>query len=332
MSIRGSEGVSAPCVTKLTATATATGRGTGTGSGTGSGTATHGITGELPASLLPQHWAELQASAIAPDVAAANVASWGPGTDRHWENERAELVAHGRLAIQTRSTTASGHPQSQAGHLDNRLISLGRRYRHLQAGGWRSLSAGLPGLPTFDQWKPASARQRLDKPGQAIKYEAPPGFPDGGGLLLPHVPERCWELIADRQGLPRPDAAALAAGFWPWALATPALQLLICEGWKKCLAAVSVGWAAVALPGITMGRRVGDDGSERLIPALQLLAAAGRPWLISFDAEARPGTAANVAAAAGALAHALRVAGGRSGLDRGRSAPHPRPRLSGHLG
>ena len=42
-----------------------------------------------PAGLLPDHWAELQRSAIAADVAAANVASWGPGTDRHWEAERA---------------------------------------------------------------------------------------------------------------------------------------------------------------------------------------------------------------------------------------------------
>ena len=52
-----------------------------------------------PDGLLPLHWAELQASAIAADVAAANVASWGPSTPRHWETERAELVAHARLAI-----------------------------------------------------------------------------------------------------------------------------------------------------------------------------------------------------------------------------------------
>ena len=56
-------------------------------------------TATTPAGLLPQHWAELQASAIAPDVAVLNVASWGPGTDRHWENERAELLAHARLPI-----------------------------------------------------------------------------------------------------------------------------------------------------------------------------------------------------------------------------------------
>jgi hypothetical protein len=278
------------------------------------------------AGLLPHHWAELQASAIAPDVAAANVASWGPGTDRHWEDERAQLVAHARLQIQTGSTTASGHPQGQAGFLADRLIRLQQRYRHLSGGGWRSLSDALPGLPGFDQWKPDRARPRADKPGQAIKYEAPPGCPDGGGLLLPRIPERCWALICERQRLPFPDAAARADGFWAWAQATPALQLLICEGWKKALAAVGAGWAAVALPGVTMGRRVGADGSARLIPALRALSArhtgkrctigAGRPWLIAFDAERRPATAAKVGKAAGALAYSLRAAGGRVAIAR----------------
>lgn len=273
-------------------------------------------TATTPAGLLPQHWAELQASAIPADVAAANVASWGPGTDRHWEIERAELLAHARYRIQAASTTASGHPQGQAGFLAGRLIRLDSRYRHLSGGGWRSLSAALPGLPTFDQWKPDQARQRADKPGRAIKYEAPPGFPEGGGLLLPRVPDRCWELICQRQGLPFPDAATRADGFWAWAIATPALQLLICEGWKKALAAVGAGWAAVALPGVQMGRRVGADGTARLIPALQLLGVADRPWVIAFDAEQRPSTAAKVAAAAGALAVALRAAGGGVAIAR----------------
>ena len=278
-----------------------------------------------PATLLPQHWAELQRSAIAADVAAGNVASFGPGTDRHWEAERAELVAYARLQIQTASTTASGLPQAQPGHLADRLIALDRRYCHLQAGGWRSLSDALPGLEPFDQWKPDQARPKGRRdgrgnwaplPGKSVRYEAPPQAPDGGGLLLPHVPERCWLLIAERQGLPRPDAAALAAGFWPWAVATPSLQLLICEGWKKSLAAVSAGWAAVALPGVQMGRRVDADNSERLIEALQLLAAPGRRWLIAFDAEAKPSTAAKVAAAAGALARTLRAAGGKPEIAR----------------
>jgi hypothetical protein len=269
-----------------------------------------------PARLLSRHWAELQASAIAPDVAALNVAAFGPGTDRHWERERAELVAYARLQIQTGSTTASGHPQSQPGFLTDRLIRLDQRYRHLQAGGWRSLSAELPGVPRFDQWKPNQARERYDKPGRSIKYEAPPSFPDGGGLLLPQVPIRCWQLICQRQGLPFPDFATVAAGFWHWALATPELVLLICEGWKKALAALSAGWAAVALPGVQMGRRVEADGRERLIEALQLLATGRRRWLIAFDAERKPSIARKVGAAAGALARALRSAGSRVEIAR----------------
>jgi hypothetical protein len=269
-----------------------------------------------PAGLLPDHWAELQRSAIAADVAAANVASWGPGTDRHWEAERAELTRYARLRIQTASTTASGLPQAQPGHLAGALIALDRRYRHLSAGGWRSLSDALPGVPGFDQWKADQPRHKADRPGQRIKYEAPPGCPDGGGAFLPRVPERFWRLICERQDLPFPDEQTRAAGFWTWAVATPTLQLLPCEGPKKALAALTAGYAPVGLPGVQMGRRVGPDGSERLIPALQLLAAPGRRWLIAFDAEARAKTAGKVAAAAGALARTLRAAGGRVEIAR----------------
>jgi len=266
-----------------------------------------------PPGLLPIHRAELEASGIAPDVAALNVASFGAGTDRHWETERSELVRFKRLTIQTDSTTASGHPQTQPGFLSDRLIRLDCRYRHFEAGGWRSLSDSLPSVPVFDQWKPNRPRQKPNDGKGAIKYEAPAGFPDGGGLLLPHVPDRCWEAIARRHELPFPEARE--DGFWAWVLATPSLPLLICEGWKKALAAVSAGHAAVALPGIQMGRRRDVDGSERLIHALHAL-GKDRPWLVVFDAEAKPATANKVGAAAGALARCLRTAGGKPSIAR----------------
>ena len=283
-----------------------------------------------PPGLLPDHWAELQASAIAPDVAAANVASWGPGTARHWEAERAELVRFERLRIQTASTTGRGHSQTQPGHLSEALASLDRRYQHLAAGGWRTLSATLPGLEPFSQWKPAEPRPKgkrdrrgqwrleLDQQGRPVptKYEAPPACPDGGGALLPNVPERCWRLICERQGLPFPDAETVAAGFWPWALQTPELDVIATEGWKKALAAISAGWAAVALPGVTMGHRGTAETGRRLIAELQALACPGRRWRIAFDAEAKDHTARKVAKAAGALAQTLRAAGGRVVIAR----------------
>ncbi|MFM7549005.1 MAG: DUF3854 domain-containing protein, partial [Cyanobacteriota bacterium] len=101
--------------------------------------------------------------------------------------------------------------------------------------------------------------------------------------------------------------------------------------WKKALAAVGAGWAAVALPGITMGSRRTPDDSHRLIPALAALCASharrnsctirrkgamGRRWLIAFDAEAKASTAAKVGAAAGTLARTLRAAGGRPKIAR----------------
>ena len=143
----------------------------------------------IPA-LAAAHWHELQASAIAADVAALNVASYGPGTARHWEEERAALVAHARLQIQTGSVTTGGRPQMQPGHLSARLSQLDRRYRHLQSGGWRSLSAGLPGLPVFNQWKPHTPRVRADRPGRpgpikGLSQSSPRPVPDWVLLVQP---------------------------------------------------------------------------------------------------------------------------------------------------
>ena len=241
-------------------------------------------------------------SGIAPDVAALNAAAFGPGTDRHWEDEREQLIAHKRRKLETEKLAGNGHIQCQAGYLSESLLNLRKTYRHLKAGGWRTLSDELPGLPAFNQWKPA--QPRLAKDGRAIKYETPAGFPDNGGLLLPRVPDRIWQLICEQQGLPFPSDAIRSAGFWVWALATPSLQLVIVEGFKKALAALSCGIAAVALPGVTMGRRTAG-GDERLIAELQLLAAGGRHWLICFDADRKAKTAAMVQGQAQKLANCL---------------------------
>ena len=268
-----------------------------------------------PLYLHPDHWEELKKSAIAEDVAEQNCESFGPGTDRHWEDERAELIAHARLKIQTASIACNGHQQNQPAHLAAKLINLGKRYQHLEAGGWRSSSEALPGITPFDQWKPNQPRAKHKQDssgnwyqvvGQRIKYEAPPGHPNGGGLLLPQVPFRCWHEICKRQNLPFPSTDVLLNGFWQWAIETPKLKIVITEGWKKALAAVSAGFAAVALPGVQMGRRVAADGSSQLIAELQQLSCLGRHWQIVFDVDAKRSTAAKVSAAAGALAVALR--------------------------
>lgn len=273
------------------------------------------------ATLLPEHHHELVVgSAIHPVLAAANIRSFGLGATEHWQDARDALIAHKRHAIQTGATTASGLPQVQPGFLADRLIRLQQTYAHLQAGGWRSTTAGLPGFERFDCVKPAAPRmgadRKLDKrtglvvptTPKPIKYETPPSAPGGGGLFAPVVPLQQWRTIAERHDLPLP-AGAEPGGFWPWVLEHRHLPIVIGEGLKKALTAISAGHAAVGLPGVTMGIRRDDHGQRRLIPELQALAAKGRPVTIVFDAEGKRSTARKVAAAARTLALLLQKAG-----------------------
>ena len=273
------------------------------------------------AALSAEHWQELvQGSAIAPAVALANVTSFGAGAALHWQDARDDLIRHKRWEVQTTSTTASGLPQVQPGFLADRLIRLQQSYAHLQAGGWRSTTAGLPGFTPFDCWKPTTPRlgadRKLDRrtglvvptTPKPIKYETPPAAPGGGGLFAPVAPLEQWRTIAERQGLQVP-AGADPGGFWPWVLEHRHLPIVIGEGLKKTLALISAGHAAVGLPGITMGIRRDDSGERRLIPELEALAVKGRRVVIVFDAEGKRSTARKVAAAARTLALLLEKAG-----------------------
>lgn len=274
----------------------------------------------LPPGIAGRHWAELQASGIAPEVAAANVVSFGADGAEHWEDSRARLIAHKRLAIQTASTTDRGLPQAQPGYLADRLISLQQTYRHLQHGGWRSTCDALPGFEAFDAWKPdrprRSADRRLEKrtgrvvpaASKVVRYESPPAHPRGGGVYAAVVPVPQWQAIARRAGVPEPDAAAIAGGFWRWLIANPAVPVLIVEGMKKGLAAITCGHAAIGLPGVDMGARRHDD-EVRLIPELQALAQADRRMVVVFDTEDRQQTARRVRAAAARLRRLLDHAG-----------------------
>jgi len=188
-------------------------------------------------------------------------------------------------------------------------MKLQWRYGHLDGGGWRFVSAALPGFAPTPRWKPDSPR--ISRSGRPIKYEAQPGRRPG--LLLPQVPATVWKLIADRHGLALP--VDRSAGFWAWALATPGLPLVVVEGEKKSCALLGLGLAAVGLPGVEMGRMVlardakGRACDEALVPELAELAKGGRRLLICFDAEDKPSTARKVEGAAVRLGHLLVKAG-----------------------
>ncbi len=248
--------------------------------------------GQGPTGLLPEHLREFtEGRGIPAELVRLNVASFGPGTARHWESERAELLAVRRRQIAEGSVAGNGHLQTQAGHVADRLRQLDQRYRHLEHGGWRTTGAALPGLEAFDQWKPTRPRGGQGF-GKAIKYEAQPGAPTGA--FLPHLTPELWAQVAERANLP---ADALEWGDNPWGVVagSPEVELVITEGAGKALAITSLGYAAIGLPGVWNGRRVtrdeqGRQTDERLIPELQAFAAPGRRVTFLFDADRKAST------------------------------------------
>jgi len=258
-----------------------------------------------PRHISAEHWAELtQESAIPPDLAALNFRTFGDGfTDP--ERERNALLAE-----------AIARLNPQPGHSYQARMRLAWQYGHLDHGGWKFCGDALPGHEPTPRWKPN--QPRTSKDGRVVKYEARPRAEQG--LLLPQYSERAWRLVAARYDLPMP--ADLSIGFWQWALQTPELPLHPAEGEKKACCLAGLGFAAIGLPGIWMGRRVPEkDGVKRrdlavLVPELQALAVEGRTFCIAFDRDAKPSTAEKVDDAAVTLGHLLEASGCNVGIAR----------------
>ncbi|MGB3786569.1 MAG: DUF3854 domain-containing protein, partial [Phormidesmis sp.] len=90
-------------------------------------------------------------------------------------------------------------------------------------------------------------------------------------------------------------------GFWEWWLSKPTAPVYITEGAKKAGAALSAGYAAIALPGIYSGYRSKDRLSNpippHLIPDVLAIIQPGRPIGLAFDQDEKPSTRRNVAIA-----------------------------------
>jgi len=92
-----------------------------------------------------------------------------------------------------------------------------------------------------------------DKAGRYIKIDCRPTF------LLPTLP--MWELVSKRYGVAIPDNPVLvgpwglAIGFWDW-VRDNNIPVKLAEGDKKAGCLLLLGYAAISLNGIWMGRRV----------------------------------------------------------------------------
>ncbi|WDD36225.1 DUF3854 domain-containing protein (plasmid) [Nostoc sp. UHCC 0926] len=78
--------------------------------------------------------------------------------------------------------------------------------------------------------------------------------------------------------------------FWEWIKQHPEIPIILCEGEKKAACLLSLGFVAIALPGIWNGRVGKQDFDERLHPDLVSMAQAGRKFIILFDHETKAKT------------------------------------------
>ncbi|MGB3758821.1 MAG: DUF3854 domain-containing protein [Rivularia sp. (in: cyanobacteria)] len=182
-------------------------------------------------------------------------------------------------------------PRTNPGRITSGYL---KRYAHAEHGGlW------ISGLDPHNNWRPMEwgrfkpTYPRIDEKGRFVKYESPPKTPNR--VTYFDIPDCIWDKVAKRYGIKRynsPLALRLRdrlhpLNFWEWVVAHPEIPIILCEGEKKAAALLSLGFVAIALPGIWNGRVGRKDFDERLHPDLLPLAQPGRKFQILFDHETK---------------------------------------------
>ena len=180
--------------------------------------------------------------------------------------------------------------------------------------------------------KPLQPRQNPQKPGKVVKYETLAGVSLRASYFA--VTLEIWQNISNRYNIAMPEHVSLtddgaALGFWQWVQEHPEIELVLTEGEKKALALLSVGFAAVSVPGVNCGYRCIKDTNGNVIgrhlhPDLLPFANDARRIVIAYDRDNEPATRAKVDAAIIKTAHLLSAAGaypliaswsGKKGID-----------------
>ncbi len=246
-----------------------------------------------PFHINQRHWEEWLQSRVAPEIIWDHIKSLVGATPYEY------LCYSDKLE------------RTNTGRLVSHII---RQYAHTEQGGW-----WCSGIDPLNNWQPMlwgcfkpDSRRHNFKSGKEIKYEHPPKTPTRAFFLNP--PDRLWLEIAIRYGviadcsqeqLDRSVNARTTTRktdsfeFWQWVLSHPEIPIILVEGAKKAGCLLSLGYVAIALPGIFNGRRVmrdewGKVWAESLIPELELFATPGRRFYFCFDRDTKPKTIKNV--------------------------------------
>lgn len=155
---------------------------------------------------------------------------------------------------------------------------------------------------------------RLDNEGKPQKYESPVR-PATNRVCYFRVPLEDWELVSSRYNIPIPENVIVtpvgeALGFWHWVTQYPEIPVILTEGEKKAQLLLSMGFVAIALPGI-WGGRVGLPLLERLHPDLMAVAQKDRKFIILFDHETRDKTKRDIYRATSRTGQCIENAGCR---------------------
>ncbi|MBW4422741.1 MAG: DUF3854 domain-containing protein [Myxacorys californica WJT36-NPBG1] len=94
--------------------------------------------------------------------------------------------------------------------------------------------------------------------------------------------------------------------YWLAVLANLTIPIIITEGAKKAGSLMSLGYAAIALPGVFSGYR---SATQKLIEDLAVVCAKGRPIYICFDHDTKAETRRNVDKAIAKLGKLFAMAG-----------------------
>jgi hypothetical protein len=174
---------------------------------------------------------------------------------------------------------------------------------------WKRTRFGHRAQQNLIGWE-CCGRIKLDQPrlkdGKTIKYEQPVG--EDPGLFELQITKQIASSIAQRSHLHTQHSAE---NFWEQVASDPSVPLIVTEGAKKAGCLLSLGYATIGLPGITMGWRNTEDGLRNLVPGLAKFAAPGRIITICFDRDTKPTTIRAVTAAAVITANLLERAGCR---------------------
>ena len=157
-------------------------------------------------------------------------------------------------------------------------------------------------------WQAKPEYPEISSDGKISKYIAPTGAGSRG--FTPAVTVRVWSMVAKtnnlEHALPKWVQTEIAVGnlgeksseersFWRWVEQFPQIEIVITEGGKKSLAALSQGYVTIALFGVNAGvskyQTIAGEkirkANPELITDIQRFTAPGRIFVLGFDHDAQ---------------------------------------------